>query len=806
MKKLVILGLLCYLFYAPLTAQTIPENPCTGDISFPQNLVFYQRQESYNAQHSITARCQIEQSTIFFKCDGEINLHPGFTVGPDAYFETFLSTENCNTTAVPNDPYFNLQWGHLGTLSQLNDYNGNPIPTSILGKGANVLEAWDILGSKGSPNIGIAILDSGVQHQTPSNPGHPDLNNNISTTINLVDDETPQDIFGHGTTVTGIINADVNNATGISGIAPNCSILPIKIVKSDGNIDMLTEGLKTISSEDIKIVNLSAGYRQTLDNKDESVLRDLVNSDILFFAATGNDDSFLDYPAAYSSIVGVGSLSPCDTRKSEHSCDNDSRLDNPAVGYWGSNYDTRSSTDTNNFVDELEVDFLTPGVLLPTTDVTGINNGYSNPSIGLPYTTDSNGDYLLDGFGTSLATPFASGIAALVWSARPELKNYQVRKILQETARDIGATGFDNESGFGALDAAAAVLRAQTFDLQSYLLPNLEFELINEAEIAEAHANQPITLLYRITNTGDKPVTNSFKVKLPNGNAITINSLAVGESLNYSYIFNPSCSNDTSCKIGTTRCENTISFKVDSDNTIQEFNEFNTWEYKLVFSSDIIIDNGILNTNDTVSVTLKNIGNAILQGSVSPHQDAISIYASVNTVLDDSDIRIGVKVRPNNDIMCIDASYEDLVSFNSQLINSSHNYLIVRYKYGNSSFNEDSNRDNNTFVIPLQNKTPSRNVTNTILEDSKSNDYDLTIVPNPVNSLSYITYQLPKEQEVSIYINDLYGITARKLLSSIKQPKGNYKIPIRSTSLPSGIYLVTLVVADEKIVEKMIVK
>ena len=277
-------------------------------------------------------------------------------------------------------------------------------------------------------------------------------------------------------------------------------------------------------------------------------------------------------------------------------------------------------------------------------------------------------------------------------------------------------------------------------------------------------------------------------------------------TVNYSYIFNPSCSNDTSCKIGTTRCENTISFKVDSDNTIQEFNEFNTWEYKLVFSSDIIIDNGILNTNDTVSVTLKNIGNAILQGSVSPHQDAISIYASVNTVLDDSDIRIGVKVRPNNDIMCIDASYEDLVSFNSQLINSSHNYLIVRYKYGNSSFNEDSNRDNNTFVIPLQNKTPSRNVTNTILEDSKSNDYDLTIVPNPVNSLSYITYQLPKEQEVSIYINDLYGITARKLLSSIKQPKGNYKIPIRSTSLPSGIYLVTLVVADEKIVEKMIVK
>lgn len=806
MKKLVILGLLCYLFYTPLTAQTIPENPCAGDISFPQNLVFQQRQESYNARNTITARCQIIQSTIFFKCDGEINLYPGFTVGPDSYFETFLSTENCGTTTVPNDTYFNLQWGHLGTLSQLNDYNGNPIPTSNLGKGANILEAWDILGSKGSPNIGIAIIDSGVQQQTPSNSGHPDLNNNINPTINFVDNETSQDIFGHGTTVTGIINANVGNATGISGIAPSCSVLPIKIVKSNGHIDKLTEGLKAVQSQNIKIANLSAGYRQPLDYEDESTLRDLVNSDILFFAATGNDDDSLDYPAAYASIVGVGALSPCDTRKSEHSCDNDSRLDNPAVGYWGSNYDTRNSTDTNNFIDELEVDFLTPGVLLPTTDVTGINNGYSNPSIGLPYTIDNNGDYLLNSFGTSIATPFATGIAALVWSARPELKNYQVRKILQETARDIGTTGFDNESGFGALDAAAAVLRAQTFNLQSYLLPNLELELINEAEIAEAHANQPITLHYRIINTGDAPVTRSFKVQLPNGSTTTINSLAVGQSTNQTYTYTPNCSNNTSCVIGTTRCKNTLHFKIDSDNVIEEFNEFNTWEFEINFSSDIIIDNALLNNNDTVTVTLKNMGNAIHRGSVTPHQDVISIYASEDMILNDSDIRIGLKVRPNGDIMCINTTYEDLVSVDSQLINSSHNYLIAKYQYGNTTLNEDSNRDNNTFVIPLQNSTASRDVTTTTLEDSKSSAYNLTIVPNPVNSVSYITYQLPKEQEVRVYINDLYGLTARELLAPKKQPAGHYKIPIYNKQFPSGIYLITLVVEDEKIVEKMIVK
>lgn len=81
-----------------------------------------------------------------------------------------------------------------------------------------------------------------------------------------------------------------------------------------------------------------------------------------------------------------------------------------------------------------------------------------------------------------------------------------------------------------------------------------------------------------------------------------------------------------------------------------------------------------------------------------------------------------------------------------------------------------------------------------------------TVSPNPVNSVSYITYQLPKEQEVHVYINDLYGLTARELLAPKKQPAGNYKIPIYNKQFLSGIYLITLVVDDEKIVEKMIVK
>jgi subtilisin family serine protease len=65
--------------------------------------------------------------------------------------------------------------------------------------------------------------------------------------------------------------------------------------------------------------------------------------------------------------------------------------------------------------------------------------------------------------GTSMATPHVSGVAALVWSARPSLTASQVRQILQESARDLGATGRDPIFGYGLVQAKAAIDRLATF-------------------------------------------------------------------------------------------------------------------------------------------------------------------------------------------------------------------------------------------------------------------------------------------------------------------------------------------------------
>jgi len=62
--------------------------------------------------------------------------------------------------------------------------------------------------------------------------------------------------------------------------------------------------------------------------------------------------------------------------------------------------------------------------------------------------------------GTSAATPIAAGVAALVKAANPSLKPSQVRTILQQTAQDIGPTGYDPFFNFGLVDATAATVAA----------------------------------------------------------------------------------------------------------------------------------------------------------------------------------------------------------------------------------------------------------------------------------------------------------------------------------------------------------
>jgi PKD repeat protein len=175
------------------------------------------------------------------------------------------------------------------------------------------------------------------------------------------------------------------------------------------------------------------------------------NAGVVILAATGNSNSStISYPAINSNCMGIGAASPCGDRKRSSSSSSEV---NPGVltdpnGYtcdgerwWGSSYGTNSAGAAG------AVDVLGP-TILPTTDILG-SAGYAS------------GDYSLFFNGTSCATPYVAGVAALIISKNPSWSVSQIKNQLTSTAQDIvnveSGSGWDRYSGYGMVDAAAAV-------------------------------------------------------------------------------------------------------------------------------------------------------------------------------------------------------------------------------------------------------------------------------------------------------------------------------------------------------------
>ena len=110
------------------------------------------------------------------------------------------------TVDAPNDPYLGSQWGLTKVQAP---------------------QAWDI--TKGSPDVNIAILDTGIDLE------HPDLATKIVSSVNFTTSPTA-DANGasHGTHVAGIAAAITNNSIGVAGLGYNCSLMNVKVMGDDG--------------------------------------------------------------------------------------------------------------------------------------------------------------------------------------------------------------------------------------------------------------------------------------------------------------------------------------------------------------------------------------------------------------------------------------------------------------------------------------------------------------------------------------------------------------------------------------------
>ncbi|MCR8960304.1 S8 family serine peptidase [Variovorax sp. S2] len=250
----------------------------------------------------------------------------------------------------------------------------------------------------------------------------------------FVTGEDPADFLdngiGHGTHVAGIIAGKMAGGSGIYGVAPACRLLAYRVCPKTGERGRarssdIASALERAIADGCDIVNISMGSLEPMPEMPD-ILEKARNAGIAVFAATGNDgQSLLRYPARYSHTLAVGALGrdgtfPADCPESFQ--ESEIRRKKEFVAEF-SNYG-------------LSTDFIGPGVAV--------------------LSTFPGGRYAMMS-GTSMATPFTSGMAARLLSGNPNLLNMPrgpekadaIVKMLSQAARKVGWSA--EYEGFGVL-------------------------------------------------------------------------------------------------------------------------------------------------------------------------------------------------------------------------------------------------------------------------------------------------------------------------------------------------------------------
>ena len=367
-------------------------------------------------------------------------------INGDAEFTIALDAESYYEEAViPNDEYFDLQW-HLINSGQAGGLDNEDILAP---------EAWSRRST--SPNITVAVIDSGIQLD------HPDLINNIwinSDEIygNGFDDDGNgyiDDSYGwnfpaaspvpfadeHGTHVAGIIGAEGNNGIGVTGVSWDVQIMPLDVfngAKGASDNDIIN-AIYYAANNGADVINMSLG--QTVENANLSdyefydpygyssyynALTYAVSQGITVVIAAGNDDLnndlHLSIPAAFSEeIEGVISVAA---------------LSNSGDLSWYTNYGS-------------------------TVTIAAPGGNADGSVIGEIISTVPNSDYYGIS-GTSMASPIVAGSAALVKAENNNLSPANIESVLTNSADKIRDWSYLVEDG-NYLNLDEALLLAQTF-------------------------------------------------------------------------------------------------------------------------------------------------------------------------------------------------------------------------------------------------------------------------------------------------------------------------------------------------------
>ena len=313
--------------------------------------------------------------------------------------------------AIPNDARFGELYGLHNT-----GQSGGAADADI-----DAPEGWDLSGLGAFPATGgikVGIVDTGIDRN------HEDLAGKTvdcaATTAGIGGiiggNPTPAESRGcaddndHGTHVAGTIGAKANNGVGVAGVAFNATFGICKAlhgVAGAGSTAGVANCITYLHNKGNKVISMSlgGGASTTLQSAVTNAYKGGAANGSVLIAAAGNDgNSAVNYPAGYAEVVSVGATD---------------------------NRDAKASFSNAN----ADVEISAPGVNTLSTKRGG---GYLSLS------------------GTSMATPHASGVAAVLWQLNPGQTAAGIRSLLSSRVDDLGAAGRDSSFGFGRVNLCKA--------------------------------------------------------------------------------------------------------------------------------------------------------------------------------------------------------------------------------------------------------------------------------------------------------------------------------------------------------------